>query len=269
MLLFTIPHSGEKIPEMAPWLKSLEPQVLMCDVDRYVDQLYEKTLSEFKIPFVKTEWHRYAADLNRIPEDVDANSVVGSVNPKGAQDRGFHWVKTTHGESILGTPMSFQNHQQLVELIYKPFHLSIENISKNLIKTYGVIYHIDVHSMPGRGTAMHRDPGEDRADIVISDQLQKSCSPQFRDLVIAAYVTAGFKVGYNWPYLGGRVTEQYGNPKKNHHTLQVELNRKLYMDEESKEKLTTFPKVQAQLKQAVEYITMGLDAMNSQSENKK
>ncbi len=112
---------------------------------------------------------------------------------------------------------------------------------------------------------MHRDPGEERADIVISDQLQKSCSSEFRDLVIAAYVTAGFKVGYNWPYLGGRVTERYGNPLKNHHTLQVELNRKLYMDEGSKEKLTTYSKVQAQLKQAVEYIVKGLSELNLKS----
>ncbi len=125
MLLFTIPHSGEKIPEMAPWLNSLEPEVLLCDVDRFVDQLYENTLTDLKIPYVKTEWHRYAADLNRIPQDVDSSSVQGSLNPKGTHDRGFHWRITTLGETILKAPMSEETHQQLVELIYKPFHLNI------------------------------------------------------------------------------------------------------------------------------------------------
>ena len=53
--------------------------------------------------------------------------------------------------------------------------------------------------------------------------------------MILAYVRAGFKVGYNWPYVGGRLTEQYGRPSEKHHTIQVELNRSLYMDEVSKQ----------------------------------
>ncbi len=36
-LLVTIPHSGEKIPPQTPWLKTLPEEILMCDVDRYVD----------------------------------------------------------------------------------------------------------------------------------------------------------------------------------------------------------------------------------------
>ncbi|WP_161971440.1 N-formylglutamate amidohydrolase, partial [Escherichia coli] len=56
-----------------------------------------------------------------------------------------------------------------------------------------------------------------RADIVVSDSKGKSCDPRFKDLVIAAYASAGFKVGYNWPYFGGRVTEQYGDPKREQH----------------------------------------------------
>ena len=87
------------------------------------------------------------------------------------------------------------------------------------------------------GTRMHRDPGERRADIVVSDCLGKSCDPHFRDLVIAAYTISGFKVGYNWPYMGGRVTEQYGHPSKGQHAIQVELNRALYMDEKTKKLL--------------------------------
>lgn len=137
-----------------------------------------------------------------------------------------------------------------VKLIYDPFHASVEDLCLN----QNIIYHIDAHSMPSLGTAMHRDPGENRADIVISDQLGKSCSKSFRDLVIAAYVSSGFKVGYNWPYIGGRVTEHYGHPEKNHHTIQVELNRRLYMDEVTKNKTENFEKVQKQLQNAVQYI---------------
>ena len=73
--------------------------------------------------------------------------------------------------------------------------------------------------------------------------------------MIAAYVTAGFKVGYNWPYLGGRVTETYGRPASGQHAIQVELNRSLYMDEESKQlKTTAAEHVQKKIRAALEYI---------------
>ena len=101
---------------------------------------------------------------------------------------------------------------------------------------------------------MHLDPGETRADIVISDSNQRSCSRSFRDLVIAAYVTAGFKVGYNWPYKGGRLTEEYGKPQEGQQVLQVEMSRALYMNEDTKKINPEYTKVSEKLKRALSYI---------------
>jgi N-formylglutamate amidohydrolase len=231
----TIPHSGEKVPDFCHWLQGLPEETLMCDVDRYVDRLYEPTLQSLKIPFIKTEWHRYAADLNRIPEDVDSTSVIGNTTKAGTHNRGFHWVVTTTGIPLMKEPMPLDQHQNLVQLIYEPFHQQVRSQFQNF-EAQGAkqVFHIDAHSMPSMGTKMHKDPGERRADIVVSDCLGKSSRSDFVDLVIAAYVRAGFKVGYNWPYVGGRVSEQYGKPNIGHHTVQVEMNRSLYMDEVSK-----------------------------------
>lgn len=259
-LLVTIPHSGEKIPEQTPWLKGLPEEVLMCDVDRYVDFLYEPALHKLKIPLVKTEWHRYAADLNRIPEDVDVTSVLGSSNPAGSFSRGFHWAITTYKHQLIPQPMTKETHDELVKLIYNPFHDSVKKLYQDLHqKGFKATYHIDAHSMPSVGTSEHRDPGEHRAEIVVSDSKGKSCDPRFKDLVIAAYVTAGFKVGYNWPYFGGRVTEQYGDPPHGQHTLQVEMNRALYMDEKTKKlKPEEAKKVQEKVFFALSYIRNNL-----------
>lgn len=259
-LIVTIPHSGEKIPPQASWLTTLPEEVLMCDVDRYVDFLYAPTLNKLQIPHVKTEWHRYAADLNRVPEDVDASSVLGSVNPAGMHNRGFHWVITTYKQPLMTAPMSQASHDELVKLVYEPFHAGIRKLYSDLhAKGFKKTYHIDVHSMPSLGTSEHRDPGELRADIVVSDSKGKSCDPRFKDLVIAAYATAGFKVAYNWPYYGGRVTEQYGDPGRQQHTLQVELNRALYMDEKSKKlRPEEAAKIQEKLFAAVSYVRSNL-----------
>ena len=260
-LLVTIPHAGEKVPPQTPWLNQLPEEILMCDVDRYVDFLYEPALQKLHIPFVKTEWHRYAADMNRVPEDVDCTSVEGNANPPGSFNRGFHWVITTYRQQLMPKPMSLATHNELVKLVYEPFHADIRNVYKGLHeKGHKKTFHLDAHSMPSLGTSEHRDPGETRADIVVSDCNGTSCDPRFKDLVIAAYATAGFKVGYNWPYYGGRVTEQYGKPARDQHAIQVEMSRVLYMDEQSKKlKPEDARNIQTKIQAALDYIRQNLD----------
>jgi N-formylglutamate amidohydrolase len=154
-------------------------------------------------------------------------------------------------------PMSQQQHQKWVELIYEPFHERIrEHYQKLFSLGHKKVYHLDAHSMPSLGTKMHRDPGEHRAEIVVSDCGQKSCDPKFVDLVISSYARAGFRVAYNWPYLGGRVSEHYGKPELGQHAIQVEMNRALYMDEKTKKWMPEkAAKVQKQVAAALESIT--------------
>ena len=255
----TIPHSGERVPDLTPWLLNLPEPTLMRDVDRFVDRLYSDSIESLAIPFVKTDWHRYAVDLNRLPEDIDQSSVQGAPKEKGFE-RGFHWVMTTFQERLISEPMSFDTHDKLKALIFDPFHVQVKSLYETLRKQtkHQTIYHLDLHSMPSLGTAMHLDPGEKRADIVISDSNQKSCSRTFRDLVIAAYVTAGFKVGYNWPYKGGRLTEEYGKPQQGQQVIQVELNRSLYMNEETKKLNVEYQNVSQKLKKALAYVVDNL-----------
>ncbi len=256
--IVTMPHSGEKVPDQCDWLKALPEEILMCDVDRYIDVLYEKNLELLDIPFVKTEWHRYAVDLNRIPEDVDADSVIGSNNKSGLHSRGYHWVTTTQGDQLMRRPISIKQHSDLTNLIYEPFHKDIRKLYDQFKKDNAVIYHLDAHSMPSVGTSMHKDPGQRRADIVVSDCLGKSCGTAYKDLVIKAYINSGFTVGYNWPYMGGRVTEQYGHPNLGQQVLQVELNRDLYMNEVSKKIKPDYVEVQKKIFEALETIKVNL-----------
>ncbi len=231
----SIPHSGERVPKEAEWLLNLPEPLLMADVDRYVDRLYQPILNELAIPSVISEWHRYVVDLNRWVDEIDCDSVEGSLNPSGTHPKGFHWSVTTKGEKIMKKPMGHALHERFVKLYFEPFHQSVKDQFAFFHKLGAKeVYHIDAHSMPSIGTKLHRDPGERRKDIVVSDQIGKSASSNFKDLVVESFKEAGFEVAYNWPYIGGRITQEYGNPSLGHHTIQVELNRALYMDETSK-----------------------------------
>lgn len=252
-LIISIPHSGEEIPPEGKWLKGLPEPVQMCDVDRYVDRIYEPIIKELKIDSVKTRWHRYVADLNRLPEDVDLDSVLGHFNPSGSHTTGLHWVKTTRGQVLMPEPISQEMHDTIIEKYHRPFHASIEALfAKKKAAGFEKVYHLDAHSMPSKGTSAHKDPGEQRAEIVISDQDGKTCENEFRELVVSCYEDAGFQVVCNWPYKGGRVTQTYGHPNKGQHSIQVELNRRLYMDEETKQIVEPlFSETKAKIEKAV------------------
>jgi N-formylglutamate amidohydrolase len=261
-LLVTIPHSGEAVPPEASWLKNLPEEILMCDVDRFVDRLYSQALLTLRLPSVIARWHRYSGDLNRLPEDVDASTVHGSANPSGKFSRGFLWAITTTGERLMPGPVDRDVWSTLVEKYYEPFHGEIRERIQDL-RSQGAaeIYHIDAHSMPSVGTKEHRDPGERRADFVISDQVGKSCRPEFLKLVTEAYEAQGFRIKINWPYIGGRITEMYGRPSQGHHTIQVEMNRSLYMDEKTKNYLPEkAAPLQGLLTQALTHVVKGLAA---------
>jgi N-formylglutamate amidohydrolase len=55
----------------------------------------------------------------------------------------------------------------------------------------------------------------------------------------------GYSVGRNKPYAGGFITEHYGNPASGLHTIQIELNRAIYMDERRRERSERFAQVSA------------------------
>lgn len=258
-LLATIPHSGEKIPAQCDWLLKLPEPILFADADRYVDQLYQTALEQLKISVIKTDWHRYVVDLNRLPTDIDESSVIGCSTPAGTHPRGYHWVYTTKKETIMAQPMTAELHQQLTQLVYDEFHSKVAASAAEIRRIQKEVFHLDLHSMPSMGTSEHRDPGEARADIVVSDSLGKSAKKEFVDLVLTSFTRAGFKVGYNWPYMGGRITERYGSPSVGHHCVQVELNRKLYMNEVTKKPVSElWPALQKKLHLALTHVQEGL-----------
>ncbi|OFZ10951.1 MAG: formiminoglutamase [Bdellovibrionales bacterium RBG_16_40_8] len=252
----SIPHAGEVVPQEAYWLKKLAEPVLMCDVDRYVDELYGPAAEAARVPTIIADVHRYVVDLNRLPEDIDQNSVVGSQNPSGKFTTGYHWSQTTTGEILIKTPISIELHKELTKKYFQPFHNRVAEAFTNFRNSgHKHVFHLDAHSMPSMGTAIHRDPGTKRPQIVVSDRDGKSCDQAYKDLVIKAYESAGFEVTYNWPYKGGRITETYGQAAKGQHTLQVEMNRSLYMDEITKKKNTDkFFEVVNKIEQAIAMI---------------
>lgn len=246
-------------------MSSLPPSVLLTDVDRFVDALYLPAVDQLALPLLSTDIHRYAVDLNRVPEDVDQDAVQGARFPSGTHPKGFHWVKTTRGEALMTQPMTEALHQEWVARYHDVFHQEIaaqlEDFRKRLSAT--AVFHLDCHSMPSQGTSAHADAGERRPDVVVSDFNGRSALPAFKDAVIAGFQAQGLNVSYNWPYQGGRITQRYGRPESGHHTIQIELNRALYLDEKTKEKGPGFASLQLKLEKVLEVLCAWIEAQVS------
>ena len=204
--------------------------------------LYTPVIEKLEIPALQTSIHRYAVDLNRTPDDIDQSSVEGAALPAGTHPKGFHWTTTTQGDPILTKPISATTHEQLVKLYHDTFHTEFERGPKQIAGRFqgARLYHFDCHSMPSQGTQAHADAGKRRPDVVISDHVGKSCSEVFLNLTVAAFEKEGLSVSVNHPYTGGRITQRYGKPELGEETIQIEINRALYMNEQTKEKNADF-----------------------------
>jgi N-formylglutamate amidohydrolase len=143
--------------------------------------------------------------------------------------------KTIKGETLIKKPITQKELKDRIEKYYRPFHEKLENLIAQIKKQFGFCIHIDAHSMPSQGKLAHSDAGEQRKDIVLGDRFGTSCSPLLTELVEKHFINAGLSVSRNMPYQGGFITQNYGKPAQNVHTLQIEHNRKLYMNKNSNE----------------------------------
>ena len=70
-----------------------------------------------------------------------------------------------------------------------------------------------------------------KPDIVLGNNFGKSSSKNLIYNIKNCFEKFGLKVEINNPYAGGYITRHYGNPLMGIETIQIEINRSLYMDE--------------------------------------
>jgi N-formylglutamate deformylase len=90
-----------------------------------------------------------------------------------------------------------------------------------------------------------------RADVVPGTRGRKSADARFIDAVDEHATAAGWSVRHDDPYAGGFTTQEYGRPAEGVHAIQVELARRLYLDEGSLRPSRDFAKTRAWCRELV------------------
>src|SRR5262249_29451567 len=96
--------------------------------------------------------------------------------------------------------------------------------------------------------------GQAAADIILGDCHGVSCTPRIVEAARDFLAKRNFTVALNAPYAGGFTTGHYGNPRRNRHALQIEINRALYMEERSYRRRPGFDRLRTEMTALVAHL---------------
>lgn len=230
-----VPHAGLSIPRALRAETLVDERTVMRDADLYVDKLYADAPAR-GAGLLTAPFSRYVVDLNRAPDDIDLTTVPDHPAPRGKQPRGVVWRLTTDGRPSLREPLTYAAFQDRVARYHAPYHQALRDELERTRARFGFAVLVAGHSMPSVGRAGHADTGTRRADIVPGTLGRTSADRRLIDLVDAHFRGAGLSVRHDDPYRGGFTTQHYGRPREGWHVVQIELNRALYVHEDTGQK---------------------------------
>ncbi len=237
--LITSPHSGHYYPRDFIVKSKLDSQQLRLSEDMHIDALLED-VPKAGASLLTATYPRAYVDLNREPYELDASMfsdpLPDFINKDSARVLGGLGTIAkivTERLEIYDRPLEFSEAEQRIEKIYFPFHSCLKQQFEMARDYWGAAYLLDVHSMPSNAVRKFKGGKSGGIDFVLGNCHGRSCDADYYDLVYNFLTDAGYYVEKNKPYAGGYITEHYGKPSKGFHTLQLEVNRKLYMNETS------------------------------------
>jgi N-formylglutamate deformylase len=249
-VVFNSPHSGRIYPRSFLSAARLDLSMLRRSEDSFVDELILGVVAG-GMPMMRAHFPRCYVDVNREPYELDPRMFDGRL-PSFANTRsmrvagGLGTVARVVGDAqeIYDRRLPVDDALRRIETLYKPYHRALRRLVTRVHRDFGATILVDCHSMPSTAGAKDERP---RADIVIGDRYGTSCVTPVTDTVEATLRRMGYSVSRNKPYAGGFITEHYGNPAAGFHSIQLEVNRALYMDERRYERSPSFATLAANL----------------------
>jgi N-formylglutamate amidohydrolase len=244
-LLLDSPHSGRAFPPDFDAIAS--EQELRDGEDCFIDELYLPA-TERGVSLIAAQTPRTYLDPNRHKGDIDLDLIEGGVWPfefvpsgKARLGKALIWRTLDDGRPIYGRKLSVAEVQGRIERCHTPYHHAVASRIEATHARFGVSYHINCHSMNAvAGVQGEGGAGSARADFVLGDRDGTTCEPGFTEHVRQVLSGMGYQVKVNDPYKGVELVRAYSNPAARRHSLQVEINKRLYVDGRTCEKTAGF-----------------------------
>ncbi len=262
-LVFNSPHSGSHYPEDFRFCCPLD--LLRTAEDAYVDELYAAA-PEFGATLIGATFPRSYLDPNRAADDLDTALIDGPwpwpLSPSHRTRAGLGVVRRVArpGIPIYDRKLTVGEILSRVDRYHTPYHRVLDETCERTHGKFGVVWHVNCHSMPSQRSGKK---GGQCADFVLGDRDGTSCASEFTAFVARALRGRGYTVRINEVYKGVEIVKRQGRPAAKRHSLQIEVDRALYMDQKTLAKSPGFARLQADITQLIrelkEYVGAALD----------
>ncbi|MGN6057680.1 MAG: N-formylglutamate amidohydrolase [Sphingomicrobium sp.] len=224
-VLLSVPHSGRDYPEWLVAMAAAGKASLTALEDPLVDRLIWRAVQR-GCGAVIARTPRAAVDCNRAEDEVDPSVVDGArrgrvtarargglgIVPGRTQQHGYLWRRPINRDEL----------EERVAQAHRPYHEAIEQQLALLVERFGCALLLDCHSMP--------PPPQGVPAVVFGDCRGRTADGWLSRAAIAVANAHGFDAGLNDPFAGGHVIERHARPVRGVHALQLELDRRAYLD---------------------------------------
>lgn len=259
--VFNSPHSGRTYPTAFLKASRLTTIALRKSEDAYVDLLLAGVVN-IGATLMHAHFPRAYLDLNREPYELDP-ALISGVLPDYANTHSLRVVGglgtiarvVNDQEEIYRNQLPVATALERINRLYKPYHAALSALLNEARQNFGYAVLVDCHSMP----SYHGDRSNiQKADFVLGDRFGTSCPREMVRMIERFLTNMGYRVALNKPYAGGFITEHYGTPNEGMHAIQIEVNRALYMDEETLTLRRDFRNVRADITRLADWIVQTL-----------
>jgi len=241
-VLLHIPHSSLVIPDdiRDSFLLNhdeLETELLKM-TDRYTEELFQlKGADRAVFPI-----SRLVVDPERFRDDTD--------EPMAAKGMAAVYTKTHDGRPL----KIVEDRKALIDRYYDPHHALLDRWGISSLATHNAALLIDCHSYPSSPIPCDLDQTADRPDACIG--ADNYHTPNWlRDVALTALKAEGWTVQLNRPYAGTMVPNVIYRRDPRFTSVMIELNRALYMNESTGNRLPGFEKIKGSVQRALSKIS--------------
>lgn len=252
------PHSGTSYPD--DFRPSAPMAALRQAVDSFVDELYACG-PHHGATLIAARFPRSYIDPNRSMFDIDTSLIdepwpgPATASRKTELGIGLIWRVLDTGEPIYARKLTVDEVRHRITDYHQPYQKAVKDALDATHAHFGSVWHINCHSMPAVSSAISEEgPGKPRPDFVLGDRDGTTCDTAFTESVAGVLSGMGYEVKVNDPYKGVELVRAFSDPAAGRHSLQVEVNRRLYMDERTGEKTPGFTRLASDIEQMVKAV---------------
>jgi len=257
-LVLDSPHSGTVYPADFGYACPFE-QLRQAE-DTLVDQLFAFGPA-LGATLIAAPFPRSYIDVNRAPEDIDplllaadeGHGLAPSV--KSELGMGLVWRLLEGKEPIYAGPLTRAEVDSRIERCWRPYHAAVAAALDTAYARHGHTIYINCHSMPSHSRFYPAAHGHTMPfDFLIGDRDGSTAAPELAQRMATFLRDQGFVVGVNEIFKGVELVRRHAAPQAGRHAIQLEVNKKLYMDESRHAAHAGFAATQTVLQRLLEHV---------------